>query len=242
MTPPSPTTLGPLLVVSVLGAGLAGFGYRLVSSFLRWTGWIGGGALGGIIGWQVLPQLIPTLGADQRLLWTAGLVVGGALLGRLFLPVATQFAAMVAGFLSTAGAVGIFFLGDPILARFTEATFETAPVETTGSLATDLGQIFATQGVEVLVIMFAAGVGGAIVATRYHTELIATGITLGGALLLGTALPLWQQVLTGSATLGAGVGSVSVPWAAGALVGGVVVQFLDQRRDAADGEWSLSES
>lgn len=231
MTIPPTQTLIPLLVVSLLGVGLAGFGYRLVTHFLRWTGWIGGGALGGVIGWQLLPQVVPGLATDQQLLWTLGLLAGGAIIGRIFLPVATRLAAVLAGFLSTAGAVGIFFLGDPILNRLTGVDPTTEPIETAETLAFTLEGLFAAQGVEVLGIMIAAGMVGAIVATRYHTELIAAGLTLGGAFLLGIVIPSWQTALDGSATLGVGVSSVSVTWAIVALGLGVIVQVLDHRRD-----------
>lgn len=227
MTVPSLITLIPLLVVSLLGIGLAGFGYRLVAHFLRWTGWIGGAAVGGVVGWQLLPQFVPGLTPDQRLLWTAGLLVGGAIAGRIFIPVATQLAAVIAGFLSTASAVGIFFFGDPILNRLSRIDPATAPITTTTTILTDFEQLLITQGVEILVLILASGLAGAIVATRYHTELIAGGITLAGAFLLGIALPLWHTALTGTATLGVSVSTVSLLWAAVALVAGVFVQVLD---------------
>lgn len=242
MTATSATTLVPLVVVSLLGIGLAGFGYRLVSHFLRWTGWIGGAAVGGVAGWQLLPQFVPGLTPDQRLLWTAGLFVGGALAGRILLPVATRLAAVIAGFLSTASAVGIFFLGDPILTRLASVDFSTAPLTTATTLAADLERLFIAQGIEILVLILAAGLVGAIIATRYHTELIAGGITLAGAFLLGIALPLWQTALTGTATLGVGVGTVSVMWAVVALVAGILVQVLDHHGDRLFGDSSPLES
>lgn len=238
----SPTTLVPLVVVSVLGIGLAGFGYRLVSHFLRWIGWIGGAAVGGVVGWQLLPQFVPGLTPDQRLLWAAGLFVGGALAGRILLPVATRLATIIAGFLSTASAVGIFFLGDPILNRLASIDPSTATITTATTLATDLEQLFIEQGIEILVFILGAGLVGAIVATRYHTELIATGITLAGAFLLGIALPLWQTALTGTATLGVGVGTVSVMWTVVALVAGALIQVLDHHRDRLLGDSSPLES
>lgn len=242
MTVPSPTTLIPLLVVSLLGIGLAGFGYRLVAHFLRWTGWIGGAAVGGVVGWQLLPQFIPGLTPDQRLLLTAGLLIVSAIAGRIFIPVATQLAAVIAGFLSTASAVGIFFLGDPILNRLSSIDPATAPITTTTMLLTDLEQLLITQGVEILVLILASGLAGAIVATRYHTELIAGGITLAGAFLLGIALPLWRTALTGTATLGVSVSTVSLTWAAVALVAGVFVQVLDHHGDRLFGDSSPLES
>lgn len=242
MTVPSATTLVPLLVVSLLGVGLAGFGYRLVSHFLRWTGWVGGAAVGAVAGWQLLPQFVPSMTPDQQLLWTGGLFVGGALAGRLLLPVATRLAAVIAGFLSTASAVSIFFLGDPILNRLANTDPTTAPVSTATTLATDLEQLFAAQGIEILVLILAAGLVGAIVATRYHTELIASELTLGGAFLLGIVFPLWQTAITGAATLGVGVGSVSVMWALVALIGGLLIQILDHHGDRLFGDSSPLES
>ena len=242
MSVPSATTFVPLAIVSLLGIGLAGFGYRLVSHFLRWTGWIGGAAVGGAVGWQLLPQFVPGLTPDQRLLWTAGLFIGGALAGRILLPVATRLAAIIAGFLSTASAVGVFFLGDPILNRLASVDPSTAPITTAATLATDLEQLFTEQGIEILVLILGAGLAGAIVATRYHTELIAGGLTLAGAFLLGIAFPLWQTALTGTATLGVDVGTVSVMWAALALAGGVLIQVLDHHGDRLFGDSSPLES
>lgn len=230
MTVPSIHLLVPLLVVSLLGVGLSGFGYRLVSHFLRSAGWIGGAGLGGVIGWQILPQLIPELAASQQVTWTLALVIGGAVLGRLFFPVATRLAAVVAGFLSTAGAVGVFFVGESIINRIAGIDPTTEPVSTAEQLVFNLEGLFVAQGVELLGVMLAAGVIGAIVATRYHTELIAAGLTLGGALLLGIAIPLWQTALAGSAALGAGVSSASVTWTAVALVAGITIQLVDHRR------------
>ena len=242
MTVPSATTLIPLAVVSLLGIGLAGFGYRLVSHFLRWTGWIGGATVGGVAGWQLLPQFVPGLTPDQRLLWTAGLLIGGAIVGRILLPVATRLAAVIAGFLSTASAVGVFFLGDPILTRLSSVSFSTAPVTTLSTLVADLEQLFIAQGIEIVVLILASGLVGAIIATRYHTELIAGGITLAGAFLLGIALPLWQTALTGAATLGVGVGTVSVMWAAIALIAGILIQVVDHHGDRLFGDSSPLES
>lgn len=242
MTVPSAATFIPLVVVSLLGIGLAGFGYRLVSHFLHWTGWIGGAAIGGVVGWQLLPQFVPGLTPDQRLLWTAGLFIGGALVGRILLPVATRLAAIIAGFLSTAGAVGIFFLGDPILNRFSNLDLTTAPLTTASALATDIEQLFISQGIELIALILAAGLVGAIVATRYHTELIAGGLTLAGAFLLGIALPLWESALAGTATLGVSVGSVSFSWAAVGLVAGILIQVVDHHRDRLFGDSSPLDS
>lgn len=238
----SATTIVPLVVVSLLGAGLTGFGYRMVSRFIRWTGWIGGAAAGGIVGWQLLPQFVAGVTPDQRLLWAAGLFVGGALAGRILLPVATRLATVIAGFLSSAGAVGVFFLGDPIINRLASVDPSTAPITTASTLATDLEQLFIQQGIEIIILILGAGLAGAIVATRYHTELIAGGLTLAGAFLLGIALPLWQTALTGTATLGVGVGTISPMWATIALVVGVLVQVLDHHGDRLFGDSSPLES
>ncbi|WP_435099878.1 hypothetical protein [Halorubrum sp. N11] len=242
MTVPSATTLIPLLVVSLLGVVLAGLGYRLVAHLLRWTGWIGGGAVGGVAGWQLLPQFVPGLTPNQRLLWTGGLFVGGALAGRIVLPVATRLAAVITGFFSTAGAVGVFFLGDPIFNLFSTIDPSTAPIATARTLATNLEQLVIAQGIETLILILAAGLVGAIVATRYHTELIAGGITLAGAFFLGIVLPLWQTVLTGTATLGVDVGTVSVIWTGVALVAGVLVQAIDHHGDRLFDDSSVLES
>lgn len=238
----SATTVIPLVVVSLLGVGLAGFGYRMVSHFLRWTGWIGGAAAGGIVGWQLLPQFVAGVTPDQRLLWAAGLLVGGALAGRILLPVATRLAAVIAGFLSSAGAVGVFFLGDPIINRLASVEPSTAPIMTASTLATDLEQLFIQQGIEIIILILGAGLAGAIVAIRYHTELIAGGLTLVGAFLLGIALPLWQTALTGTATLGVGVGTISPLWAVIALVAGVLVQVLDHHGERLFGDSAPLES
>lgn len=238
----SATTFIPILVVSLLGIGLAGFGYRLVAHFLRWTGWIGGAAVGGVVGWRLLPQFVPGLTPDQQLLWTGGLLVGGALAGRILLPVATRLAAVIAGFLSTASAVGVFFLGDPILNRLASVELSSASITTVATLVADLEQLFIAQGIEVLILILGAGLVGAIVATRYHTELIAGGLTLAGAFLLGIALPLWQTALTGTATLGVGVRTVSMMWAVVALVAGILIQVLDHHGDRLFGDSSPLEA
>lgn len=234
MTVPVAQSVIPLIVVSVLGGLLAGLGYRLVPLFLRWTGWIGGASLGGVVGWQLLPQIAPEIAADQHLLWTAGLIVGGAIVGRLLLPVATRLAAIIAGFLSTAGAVGVFFLGDPIVNRLSRTDPTTEPVETAVTVTGDLQSLIAAQGVEVLGIMVAAGLLGGLTAIRFHTELIASGLTLAGAFLLGIVIPLWQDALGGDVTLGVGTSSVSITWAAAALVVGAAVQVYDHRYRGAD--------
>lgn len=231
MSVSSTATLVPLSVVSLLGIALAGFGYRLVPHFLRWTGWLGGATLGGILGWQFLPELMSQPAPEQQIAWTAALVVVGAVLGRMFLPLATRLAAVIAGFLSTAGAVGIFFVGDSIRTRLTGVDLTTEPVETTVTLAVEFERLFAAQGVELLAILLAAGLAGAIVATRYHTELIAAGLTISGAFLLGIALPLWQTAVVGSVELGVGTSSASATWTVIALIAGVIIQLIDHRRE-----------
>ena len=236
MTVPVTQTVVPLIVVSVLGGVLAGLGYRLVPLFLRWTGWIGGASLGGVVGWQLLPQLAPGLTAEQQLLWTAGLIVVGAVGGRIFLPVATRLAAIIAGFLSTAGAVGVFFLGDSIINRLSGVDPTTEPVETAATVTGDLQSLFAAQGVEVLGIMLAAGLLGALTAIRFHTELIASGLTLTGAFLLGIVIPLWQRALGGDVVIGVGTSSVSITWAAAALAVGAAIQVYDHRYRGPDEE------
>ena len=243
MTIPVTQTAIPLIVVSVLGGVFAGLGYRLVPLFLRWTGWIGGASLGGVVGWQLLPQLAPALTAEQHLLWTAGLTVGGAIIGRIFLPVATRLAAVIAGFLSTAGAVAVFFLGDPIVNRLSGIDPTTRPVETTTTVTGDLQSLFVAQGVEVLGIILAAGLLGGLAAIRFHTELIASGLTLAGAFLLGIVIPLWQRALEGDVAVGVGTSSISITWAAAALVVGVAIQVYDHRyRGAGEESFSYTDS
>lgn len=229
MTPPGIQTVVPLLIVSALGVVFAGVGYRLVPLFLRWTGWIGGASLGGTVGWQLLPQLTPGLTSEQHLLWTGGLVITGAIGGRLLLPVATRFAAIIAGFLSTAGAVMIVFLGDPVIRRLARTDPTTEPIETTLAVTTDFQSLVAAQGIEMIGITLAAGLAGAVAATRFHTELIATGITVIGAFLLGISIPLWQEALRGDAAIGVGTSSVSPTWIGIALLAGLAVQVYDHR-------------
>lgn len=229
------SVLVPLGVVTLLGIGFTAFGYRLVSHFLRWTGWLGGASVGGVVAWQLLPQLVPSLTTQQQLTWGVGLVIGGAILGRLLLPAATRLAAMIAGFVATAGAVGLFFLGDSVLRQLRQVDPTTAPAASLEAIAGSLSQaLLGSQGLEVIGIIAAAGIVGAIVATRYHTELIAVGITAAGAVLLGAAVPLWQAALSGSVELGVGIASASLLWTLVALAAGLVIQLVDQRRDTSD--------
>lgn len=227
------SVLVPLGVVTVLGVGFAAFGYRLVSHFLRWTGWLGGAIIGGVIAWQIVPQVVTSITTQQQLTWGIALVIGGAILGRLLLPTATRIVAMAAGFVATAGAVGLFFVGDSLLRQLSQVDPTAAPIASAETIATSLSQVLlGSQGIEIIVIIAASGLVGAIVATRYHTELIAVGITAAGAVLLGAAIPLWQAALSGSVELGVGVANASLLWSGAVLAVGLVIQVVDQRRES----------
>lgn len=232
-----PSVLVPLAVVTLLGVGFAAFGYRLVSHFLRWTGWLGGAIVGGVAAWQVLPQVVTSISTQQQLTWGLALVVGGGILGRLLLPTATRLVAMAGGFVATAGAVGLFFVGDSLLRQLSQVDPTGAPIASAETIATSMSQVLlGSQGPEIIMIIAASGLVGAIVATRYHTELIAVGITAAGAVLLGAAIPLWQAALRGSVELGVGVANASLLWTGVVLAAGIVIQVVDQRRDSDDDE------
>jgi hypothetical protein len=225
MTLSSAITYGGLGIVTALGLGFALRGYWLVSPALRWTGWIAGAISGAGVGWVVLPRVAGPLTSETQLLWTAGLVVVGAIAGRLLLPATTRLVAVVAGGLTTAGAVLAVFLGDPIVGVITQYELTRNAAGQLPALITDLVSVVSTQGVELFAIAAAAGLVGAITAVRFHDELLAAGITVIGALLVGVTVPLWEAALTGPAELGTSLQGASPSWTLLTLGVGVVVQL-----------------
>lgn len=221
----SAQTVVVLGVLTVVGITLTGFGYELADQVLSWIGWLAGGAAGGGIGWFVAPSVIAGE-LPARIGLTAGAVIGGAILGRMLIPVATRLAMVIAGFLVSAGSVLLLFIGSDLtrvfaVVKITNPASITRAVEQVLSLAAFDSQTFT----RTLVIAAVVGIFGAIVAARFYTVVLTITVSSIGAVLMGIVVPLWQQAIVGKLTLGVNSTRPLPVAVLGALVVGIAFQY-----------------
>jgi TRAP-type C4-dicarboxylate transport system permease small subunit len=75
------------------------------------------------------------------------------------------------------------------------------------------------------------GVVGAALTAQFYELIITLAATAFGAGLLGIALPLWQQALTGGLEFGAPTSQLSLVWFGVALASGICVQLYRYREE-----------
>lgn len=215
-------------ILTAVGVGFAAFGYDLAGKLVSWVGVFLGIAAGGGVGWFAAPVAgVSPEGLTARVGVTAGAALVGAILGRVLFPVATRLAALVAGFLAPAVATLIVFVGSDVTQ--TLATIDPTNPAAFSAALEELAAASAFEGgtfTTTLLIAGAAGLAGAIVAVRFHTQLIALAVTGLGAVFLGIVTPLWQQALGGGVQFGGGPSQASTIAIGAAFVLGVAVQAV----------------
>lgn len=212
-------------IVTLIGGVAAGFGYDLADRLLSYVGWLGGGVAGGLAGWVGAP-VVATSELPPRVGLAVGGVLVGGILGRIFVPVATRFGMVIAGFVVSAGATLAVFVGSDVTRVVTgvspsDPASALAVAERLAALPVFESEAFTRSAVIAVVI----GLFGAILAARYYTVVSTVAVTGLGAALLGIVGPLWREALDGTVSLGVGVSTFSPAVAAGVLVAGLAVQF-----------------
>jgi len=234
-----PTVAGALALVTAIGCVFAYFGYDLAAPLLKWIGWIAGAALGGTIGWVVVPQTAnAAVQSEQRLLYAVVFLFFGALLGRALIPLVSRFVAGIAGFVATAVATVVTMSGEQVLTAAVAARPANAPLpEQIAAVLDALASLplFEQQAFQrLLLIAGVAGLIGALLAWRYYEPLVGIAMTVLGAGLLSVTIPLWRRGLAGDPALGEEF-SRSSPLAFGAvLLTGLAFQFV-RHSDRDDG-------
>jgi hypothetical protein len=226
----SPQTLITLGIVTAVGVGFTFFGYDLADQLLSWVGWVAGAGGGAAAGWFFLPTALPELTFQGRIVGVLLLLVAGAILGRVLIPLFSRFTVVIAGFVSTSGAVLIVLVGgqitNAIVGLSTETDMETALMELAA-----LPLFRQEEFQQFVVIALIAGVLGAVVAAKFYEAIITVTATGVGAALLGAAVPMWQQALAGGVSFGGGLGQVSYLWFGVALVLGIGSQVYRHRKE-----------
>lgn len=215
-------------IVTAVGGGFAAFGYDLAGKLVAWVGVFLGIAAGGGVGWFAAPVFgVSPEALTARVGLTAGAAFAGAILGRLLFPVATRLAALAAGFVAPAVATLIVFVGSDV----TQALATIRPTDP-GTVSVALEELAAASAFDggtfttTLLIAGAAGLAGAVVAVRFHTQLIAVAVTALGAVFIGIVTPLWQQALNGGVQFGGGPEQASMVAIGAAFALGLVFQAV----------------
>jgi len=181
-------------VATGIGVAFAYDGYGFSDRLLAWAGYLAGGGAGGVAGWLAATN---AGGSPDRLVLTAGGVVVGALLGRVFVPLVSWLAVVLLGFLSTSVAVFLVVAGRELTSAVTR--FERVPRSPRGieRFLEQLSAVPVFQNQEVIVVTLVAGLVGAALASRLYTLIVTATVSSVGAGILSVVLPLWQRALTG---------------------------------------------
>ena len=177
-----------------IGVAFAYDGYGLSDRLLAWVGYLAGGSAGGVAGWLMATN---AAGSPDRLVLTGVGVVGGALLGRVLVPLVSWLAVVLLGFLSTSLAVFFVVAGRELTTAVTR--FERMPRSPRGveRFLEQLSGVPVFQNQEVIAVTLVAGLVGAALASRLYTLLVTATVSSVGAGLLSVVLPLWQRALSG---------------------------------------------
>lgn len=230
MLPASPQTLVTLGVVTAVGVGFAFFGYDLADQLLSWIGWLAGAGGGAAAGWFLLPTALPELTLQGRVVGAVLLVAVGAIAGRILIPLFSRFTIVIAGFVSTSGAVLVLLVGGQVTSAIANVSAGSNPA----TVLTRLSElpVFETQQFQQFaVVALVAGILGAVVASKFYQLIVTLAATGIGAVLLGVVLPLWQEALAGGVSFGGGLGQVSPVWFFAVLVVGIGSQVYRHRED-----------
>lgn len=219
----SATSLGALGLVTLVGAVFAFGGYGIAGQLVAWTGWIVGGAAGAAAGWTVVPRLLS--GSPDRVVVALALLVVGAVLGRLLLPLAGRLSVVVAGFVSASTAFVVFFEGRRVVNRLAGVDPAVTSPREANAVLLRVSDLALLQDQQLLALAAVAGVVGAAVAVRFYDLIVTAAVSAIGAALLSIAIPLWRDALTGRVTLAADAADVSPPLFAVVLVAGVLLQL-----------------
>jgi hypothetical protein len=230
MLPASPQTLVMLGVVTAVGIGFAFFGYDLADQLLSWIGWLAGAGGGAAAGWFFLPAVLPELTLQGRVVGAVLLVAVGAIVGRILIPLFSRFTVVIAGFVSTSGAVLVLLVGGQVTNAVTEVSSGSNPAAALTTLA-ELSVFESQQFQQFAVVALVAGILGAVVASKFYQLIVTLAATGIGAVLLGVVLPMWQQALSGSVSFGGGLGQISLVWFLAVLVLGIGTQVYRHRDD-----------
>lgn len=222
-----PALLVSLGVLSLVGAALAFFGFKLATPLLRLGGTVGGALAGGAITVFVLPALTGGIDPITRLFAGAVLVGVGAIFGYLLLPVLGKLATGVAGFVATTLSTTTVLVGgeviDAVLSALPEEGVWADPVAVLEAVMS--ASVFTTASVQQsFAVALVFGVVGGLLALRYYAELISIAATLAGASILGVVIPIWITVGTAE-TATVGVSQFSLFWFFAAFVAGFGVQL-----------------
>lgn len=230
MFPASPQTLVTLGVVTLVGVGFAFFGYDLADQLLSWIGWLAGAGGGAAAGWFLLPTALPELTLQGRIVGAVLLVAAGAIAGRILIPLFSRFTVVIAGFVSTSGAVLVLLVGGQITNAVADVSSGSDPTTVLTRLA-ELPVFETQQFQQFAVVALVAGILGAVVASKFYQLIVTLAATGIGAVLLGVVLPLWEQALSGGVSFGGGLGQISPLWFLVALLLGVGTQVYRHRED-----------
>lgn len=230
-------SIAPLAILSlVTGIGILFTydGYSLANKLLAWTGWIVGASAGAASGWFILPRVSESA---NQLGATLMLLVVGALLGRLLIPLLSWLTVVLLGFVTSAGAALIFLAGQQLMNRL--ATLKVNP-QSPADLErafTELTNLPVFQEQQVVLLTLAAGFVGALAASKFYHFIITTAVSSIGAVLLSIATPLWQQALQGGSALGAGLEDLSIGRLLLFLISGLAIQVY-RYQEALDLPWT----
>jgi hypothetical protein len=214
-------SLAVLGLVTLVGVVFAYDGYRLVNQLLAWTGWIAGGATGGGAGWLFAANA--SGGPDMLVAVGGGLVVGGVL-GRILVPLVSWLAVVLIGFVSTSLAVALFLTGREISRTASRLQTDVARPDDVRLLIEQIANLPAFQDQQVVLVTLAAGVVGALLASKFYDLLVTAAIGTVGAALLSAVIPIWQRALSGSVELSGGLDALSTELFALVLVSGLALQ------------------
>jgi hypothetical protein len=228
MVTASAETLLALGIVTAVGVGFAFFGYDLTDRLLSWVGWIAGAGAGAAAGWFLVPRVLAVT-TQARLVGVVVLLVAGAIFGRVLIPLFSRFTVVIAGFVATAGAVLVVLAGGQVTNALVGVSVADPVGVTTRLTALPL---FTDQRFQQLFLLaLVAGVFGAVAAARFYEVVVTLAATGVGAALLGAAAPMWQEALSGSVSLGGGLGRISPLWAAVAFAVGIGSQVYRHREE-----------
>ena len=196
----SPVLFALLCVNSAIGCVLVAGAYDLKGLVLGWTGWIGGALGGGAVGWLVVPELAAGgIAPSERLVATAVLVLIGAVIGRVLLPVVAQFAVAIAAFLFSTLATLVLTVGESILDVVYAPTDPSDPtldaIDVEG--VAEAGLLAHPEIQQFLIVSVVVGSVAGILAMRYYDAVMSVALTGLGAGLLATTAPVWHAVLAG---------------------------------------------
>lgn len=213
------------VVATVIGVGLAYFGYEIAQKILALAGAVGGFAAGVALGSIVVPAVT---GSPQSpgLSFVLGIV--GAGLGGALVPALSQLAFGLAGFVMTSISVLAFLsrgrIVDLILSAIPTDLAAANPVAIMNRIAS--AALFQDPNFDqALLLSVGIGVVGGAIALKFYDEFVAVATTAIGASMLGLAIPILLAVYRGgSATVASA--EFSLLWFGVTFVTGVAFELM----------------